>query len=166
MKLSSLILLAILIFAFNVYPQKMLTLNDAISIALKESYGIKSAEYSLVSSQKALEAVRLGMRTSINMQFDLPNYSRTLSSQFNPATGSQEFFTYGYTTLQGKLFFNQPIIFTNGTFSLVGSLWKRNQFSTVQDIPTDYYSNLSLRLNQPLFTFNTQAANLRRSELT
>ena len=165
MKFFAIIFSIAIIFACDIYSQKMLTLDDAISIALKESYGIKSAEYSRTSSEKSLEAVRLGMRTSVNMQFDLPSYSRTLSSQFNPATGSEEFFTVGYTTLQGKLFFTQPIVFTNGTFSLVGSLWKRNQFSALKDIPTDYYSNLSLQLEQPLFTFNTQSANLKRSEL-
>ncbi|HKI78009.1 MAG TPA: TolC family protein [Ignavibacteriaceae bacterium] len=148
-----------------VQAQKVLTLKDAISIALKESYGIKSAEYSLESSKKSLEAVKLGLRTSVDMKFNLPSYSRTLSSQFNPNTGSEEFYEIGYTTLQGQLFFTQPIAFTNGTFSLVGTMWKRNQFSAVKDIPTDYYSNLSLRLQQPLFTFNTLSADLERAEI-
>lgn len=156
-----------LIFALlqTVSAQKVLTLEDALSIALKESYGIKSAEYSLISSQKTLEAAKLGLRTSIDMEFDLPRYSKTLSSQFNPSTGIEEFFEVGYTTFESRLFFSQPIVYTNGTFSLIGSLWKRDQFKQDQDIPIDYYTNLSLRFQQPLFTFNSLSASLSRAEI-
>lgn len=147
------------------FAQNTLTLDKAISIALNESYGIQSARFSLQSSKKALEALKLGLRTSINMEFDVPRYSRTLSSQFNPATGIEEFYEVGYTTFESRLFFTQPIVFTNGTFSLIGSIWQRDQFNALQDIPKDYYTNLSLRLSQPLFTFNTQSANLTRAEI-
>lgn len=165
MKIIFQIILSILIITKTPFAQRILTLEDALAIALKESYGIKSAEYSLISSQKTLEAAKLGLRTSVNMEFDLPRYSRTLSSQFNPLTGIEEFFAVGYTTFEGRLFFSQPIVFTDGVFSLVGSLWRRNQFKEAQNIPIDYYSNLSLRLRQPLFTFNSLSASLSRAEI-
>ncbi|HZW40217.1 MAG TPA: TolC family protein [Ignavibacteriaceae bacterium] len=152
-------------FLTSAYPQKVLTLNESLKIALRQSYGIKSVEYNLISSQKNLEALKLGLRTSIDMEFDLPRYSRTLSSQFNPSTGIEQFFEVGYTTLEGRLLFTQPVAFTNGTFTLAASMWGRDQFSRNNNLPVDYYSNLSLRLRQPLFTFNTQEANLRRAEI-
>jgi len=164
-RITALFFLSVLFFNEILLAQKILTLEDALSIALKESYGIKSAEYSLESSEKTLEAATLGLRTSVNLEFDIPRYSRTLSSQFNPQIGTEQFFEVGYTTYESRLFFTQPIVFTNGTFSLIGSLWKRDQFSAVSDIPIDYYSNLSLRLRQPLFTFNNQKANLTRAEI-
>ncbi len=147
------------------FAQRVLTLQDALSIALEKSYSVKSAELALISSQKSLEAAKLGLMTSINMEFDIPSYARTLSNQFNPLTGTEQFFDYGFTTYEGKLYFTQPIIFTNGTFSLLGDFWKRSQFSSGQQIPVDYYSNLSLSLQQPLFTFNTLKANLTRAEI-
>ena len=116
------------------------------------------------NSQKTLEALQRGLLSSVNLEFDLPNYSQTLSNQFDTQTGTEQFYKLGFTTFEGRIFFNQPIIFSNGTFSLVGSLWKRNQF-TAQVEPIDYYSNISLRLNQPLFTFNSQKASLKRAEL-
>ncbi len=155
-------LLSVLFLANNIYAQKILSLEDALSIALKESYSIKYAEYSLESSQKNLEAVKLGLRTSVDMEFDLPRYSRSLSSQFNPLTGNEEFFKIGNTTLESRLYFTQPIVFTNGTFSLVGSIFGRDQLGREAN---DYYSNLSLRLKQPLFTFNTLGASLQRAEI-
>lgn len=157
-----LIILTLINFTF---AQRVLTLQDALSIALEKSYAVKSAELVLLSSQKNLEAAKLGLMTSINMQFNVPSYSRTLSNQFNPLTGTQQFFDYGFTTYEGMLNFTQPIIFTNGTFTLSGDLWKRSQFSSGQQIPTDYYSNLSLSLQQPLFTFNTLKASLTRAEI-
>jgi len=165
MKIILQLIVLILIIPEISFAQRILTLEDALAIALKESYGIKSAEYSLISRQKTLEAVELGLKTSINMEFDLPRYSRTLSSQFNPLTGIEEFFAVGYTTLESRLFFSQPIVFSNGNFSLVGSLWRRNQFKEGQNIPIDYYSNLSLRLRQPIFAFNSLSASLLRAEI-
>ncbi len=165
MRIAIQIIISLLLLSQFLQAQRVLTLEDALSIALKESYGIKAAGYSLISSQKTLEAAKLGLRTSVNMEFDLPRYSRTLSSQFNPITGIEEFFEVGYTTFESRLFFSQPIVFTNGTFSLVGSLWQRDQFKQEQDIPIDYYTNLSLRLRQPLFTFNSLSANLSRAEI-
>jgi outer membrane protein TolC len=147
------------------YAQRVLTLKDALSIALEKSYSIKSAELSLTSSQKNLEAVKLGLMSSVDMQFNIPSYSRTLSSQFNPLTGAQEYFDYGYTTFEGQLNVTQPLIFSNGTFYLSGDFYKKSQLSSGVQIPTDYYSNLTVSLLQPLFTFNTQKANLTRAEI-
>jgi outer membrane protein TolC len=147
-----------------IFSQEVLSLEKAITIALKESYSIKQAEYSLESSQKNLEAIKLGLKTQIELEFDLPRYSRSLKSQFNVITGSEEFFQVGNTTLESRLFFTQPIIFTNGTFSLVGSMFGRDQFGS-ESTKRDYYSNLSFRLYQPLFTFNTLSASLTRAEV-
>jgi outer membrane protein len=165
MKLLLKTFIIISLFSFPLLSQRVLTLEESLSIALKESYSIRSAEYSLTGSQKSLEAARLGLRTSVNMEFDLPRYSRTLSNQFNPITGTDQFFEVGYTTFESRLMFNQPIIYTNGTFSLIGSIWQRDQFSQQRDIPIDYYTNLSLRLYQPLFTFNNQKASMMRAEI-
>ncbi len=164
--MKNFIKVVLLLLSLNSFinAQKILTLDEALSIALSKSYSIKSAEYSLESSQKTLEAAQRGLLSSVNLEFDLPNYSQTLSNQFDTQTGTEQFYKLGFTTFEGRVFFNQPIIFSNGTFSLVGSLWKRNQFTAPVE-PIDYYSNISLRLNQPLFTFNNQKASLKRAEI-
>lgn len=169
MKLYKINIYAVLFFVFIlnlvVLPQRVLTLDEALSIALKESYAIQSAYYSLESSQKNLEASKLGLMTSVNLELDVPRYSRSLQSQFNINTGKEEFFEVGNTTLESRIFFNQPIVYTNGTFSLVGSIFGRDQLNMTGNVARDYYSNLSFRLRQPLFTFNNQKANLQRAEI-
>jgi outer membrane protein len=157
--------LLMLIFISTSAAQKILSLDESISIALGESYSIKDAELNLTSSQKNLEALKLGLMSSVRLEFDAPRYSRQLSSQFNPSTGSEEFFKTGNTTVEGRLFISQPLLFSNGTVSLVGSLFGRDQYSDFSGTNRDYFSNLSIRLNQPLFVFNQQKANLEKAEI-
>ncbi|MEW6194149.1 MAG: TolC family protein [Bacteroidota bacterium] len=145
--------------------QRILTLEESISIAMGESYSIKSAEQSLVSSQMNLEAIKMGLRSSVDLEFDLPRYSRSLSSQFNTTIGTEQFFEVGNTTIEGRLSITQPILFTNGTLSISGSVFGRDQFSGLTGTSRDYFSNVGIRLQQPLFVFNTQAANLDRAEI-
>jgi outer membrane protein len=159
------IILLSFILAISTLAQNKLTLEDALNIALERSFGIRSAKFSLESSQKNLEAVKLGLYTSINLEFDLPNYFESLSSQFNPVTGKEEFFDFGNAKVEGRLSLRQPIIFTNGFISLTGSVFGRDQFGTNIAKTRDYFTNFSLALNQPLFTFNNQLANLERAEI-
>lgn len=158
-------LFLITIFSLSAEAQRILTLDEALDIALKESYMIKTADLQLESSEKTLEAIKLGLMTNVSMEFDMPRYQFALESQFNPITVQEEFYEIGHTTVEGRLLFTQPIAFTNGTFSLVGSLLGRDQFGTDRETTRDYYSNLSLRLQQPLFTFNTLGARLERAEI-
>jgi outer membrane protein len=157
--------IVLIILSIQTFSQNKLTLEDALNIALQKSFGIRSAQYSLESSQKNLEAVKLGLYTSINLEFDLPQYFETLSSQFNPVTGKEEFFDFGNTKVEGRLSLRQPVIFTNGFISLTGSVFGRDQFGTNIAKTRDYFTNFNIALNQPLFTFNNQLANLERAEI-
>jgi len=162
------ILLLISVFFYFTSPllsQRILTLEEAISISLKESYDIRSARYSLTGSEKNLEALKLGLMSSVDLEFDLPRYSRSLTSQFNPSVGNEEFFTVGNTTLEGRLAINQPLIFSDGTLSLISSLFGREQYSELAGTTKDFYSDFRLQLRQPLFAFNNQQANMERAEI-
>ncbi|MCK6615123.1 MAG: TolC family protein [Ignavibacteriaceae bacterium] len=159
------VLSLIVVFAVTSGAQTLLTLEKSIEIALSQSYAIRSAALSLQSSKKNLEAIEMGMMTSVNLEFDLPRYSNNLKSQFNSVTGAEQFYEVGNTQLEGRLYFNQPIVFSNGTFSLIGSIFGRDQFSGDNPVTRDYYSNFSLRLRQPLFGFNTLSSNLEKAQI-
>ncbi len=158
---------AVLLFISYVLnkAQQVLTIEDAISIALENSYNIQTAKQSLLGSQKNLEAFKMGLRSSVDMEFDLPRYNRSLSSQFNPVSGTEQFFSVGNTTIESRLYINHPILFTNGTISIVGSVLGRDQFSQTYGTTRDYFSNVSIRLRQPLFVYNSQLGNLERAEI-
>lgn len=156
---------SVLIFSTTLLAQRTLTLDDAISIAMGESYTIKSAQQTLIGSQKNLEAIKMGLRSSVDLEFDLPSYSRALTSQFNTSTGTEQFFDFGSTTIEGRLSISQPILFTNGTLSINGSIFGRDQFGSSYGTTRDYFSNVSVSLRQPLFVFNSQKGNLERAEI-
>ncbi len=159
------LLILLLMQNICIEAQKVLTIEDAISIALEKSYNIQTAKQSLLSSQKNLEAFKMGLRSSVDMEFDIPRYNRSLSSQFNPTQGTEQFFSVGNTTIESRLFINQPILFTNGSVSIVGSIFGRDQFSQSSGTTRDYFSNVSIRLSQPLFVYNSQLGNLERAEI-
>jgi len=155
----------ILNFSSTILAQKALTIDDAIKIALDKSYGIKSAELSRIASEKSLEAFRASLYSRLDLEFDLPSYSKSLTSQFNPLIGKEDFYEIGNSTFEGRLSLAQPLIFTNGRINIVGRMFGREQFGTSIAKSKDYFTNISISINQPLFSFNSQKANLERAEL-
>ena len=147
------------------FAQETYTLEKAISVALQKSFGIQSAKYSLIASQKGLEAYKSGLFSKLNLEFDIPSYSKSLDSRFNPLKSKEEFYELGSSRVEGRLRLSQPLIFSNGTINIVGRLFGREQFGTNITRSKDYFTNIGISLRQPLFTFNTQKANLERAEI-
>lgn len=166
MKRFAFLVIIIILFTEINYSQKILTLNESINIALKKSYSIKSSKQNLESSIKSLESAKMNLLSKVDLDFDAPSYNRNLSPQFNTITGLTQFFEVGETRFQGNLSISQPLIFSNGTISLIGSLFGREQYSEISADQTtkDYYSNFAIQLRQPLFTLNTQKQSLERAE--
>ena len=159
-------LLIIFILAGNtIFAQRIIAIDDAIAIALKQSYSILTAKQTLLESQKNLEATKMGLRSSVNMEFDLPSYSRSLRGYFDTDLGKEQYYSIGNTSVESRLSITQPILFTNGTLSVTGSLLGRDQFSEQVGTSRDYYSNLSVTLRQPLFVYNSLAGNLEKAEI-
>jgi len=148
-----------------IFAQEIYTLEKSISVALQKSFGIKNAEYSLLASKKNLEAFKSSLFSRLDLEFDVPSYSKNLISQFNPAESKEEFFELGSSRIEGRLSLTQPLIFSNGTINIVGRIFGREQFGTNIDLTKDFYTNFGISLRQPIFTFNTQKANLERSEI-
>jgi outer membrane protein len=157
--------LVIILFPFVIHGQEIFDLERSINTALYKSFGIKSAEYSLLASQKSLEAFRASLFSRLDLEFDVPSYSKSLTSQFNPLESKEEFFELGSSKIEGRLSLLQPLIFSNGTINIVGRLFSREQFGSNITKTKDFFTNVGISLNQPLFTFNTQKANLERAEI-
>ncbi len=158
------IVLIVLVSNFS-FAQEIFTLEKAISTALEKSFGIKRAVYSLQASEKSLEAFKASLFSRLDLEFDLPSYSKNLTSQFNTLESKEEFFELGSSRVEGRLRLSQPLIFSNGTINFVGRLFGREQFGTNINRSKDYFTNVGISLNQPLFTFNVQSANFERAEI-
>lgn len=158
-----LIFMVSILFFNECMAQRVLSLEESIKIALKESYSINSANLSVEGSRKSLEAVRKNMYSKVDISFELPRYYSNLSPQFNPITGLTEYYQMEETRYQTNLSITQPLIFSNGTLSLFGSLFQREQ-RTNSNPAKDYYGNAAIQLRQPLFAANSQKNSLVRAE--
>ena len=158
-------IIVMLLISTSVFSQRILKLEDALSIAFKESYSYQSANLSLLNSQKSLEAQKLGLRSLVTLSVDLPSYTRSLQAYFDPSTGIQNYYSTENTMLQSSLNISQPIMLTNSTISISGILQGNRQIDRNSAQTNNYYSNLVFQLNQPLFQINTQARNLERAEI-
>ncbi|MBR9975145.1 MAG: TolC family protein [Bacteroidetes bacterium] len=162
---------AFLMFLFSLTlsttGQHRLTLDDALTQAFEQSYSARSAREQLRASEAAAEAARLSLYSRVDLSFDLPDYSRTLFSQFNTVTGRNEFFPFERTQWSGRLDVTQPLVWTNSTVTLSGLLYQQQQkdFSPGGDLYRDWYTDLAIQLRQPLFVPNTQRIALRRAEI-
>lgn len=154
----------LILFFSLLFAQKEITLDNAIEIAFDNSFSFKTAKYNLESSRKSLEAQKMGLLTSINMNFTLPKYSRRLRNEFNTTTQKDQYFKYESTTMEGALSITQPIIYTNTTISIDGTLSWRDQQNNLTSTK-DFYSDVRVFLKQPIFDFNSRAASLRRAEI-
>lgn len=156
--------LVFFLFLTSLMAQRVITLDQALEIAFDQSFTFKSAKYNLESNRKNLEAQKLGLLTSINMNFTLPRFNRSLDQQFNPTTEKFEYYKSESTFLSSRLNISQPILYTNSTISILGELnWRKqkhkNGYSKL------FYSDLVIDFNQPIFEYNDRAASLRQAEI-
>lgn len=135
----------------------VLSLDQSIALALKQGYAVKNASAQYLSSKKSYESSLRQLRTSVNLSLDAPNFSQSLSSQFNPISQQYEFYQIKTTQLAGTLSINQPLVWTGGTFSFRQYLFGRDQLSGLQgtgNTRRDFFSNFQISFRQPLITPN------------
>ena len=149
-------------------PLQLLSLGDAISIALEKSYEMKVARLDRLAAEKNLISARSNFKLRMDANFDLPSASEQVQEVFRQG-GLPEYETRGSTRYHGDLNLTQPLP-TNGLFRLQGetsfgtvSYWDQVQQSTLRR--TDVLTSLNLNFYQPLFTLNDLKINLQRADL-
>ena len=77
-----------------VFGQKkyVLTLDQSLELAMKQGYAVQNATSQYLSSKKGYESALRRLRTSVDLNVDAPNFSESLTSQFNPLTQRYEFY--------------------------------------------------------------------------
>jgi outer membrane protein len=138
-------------------PKRTLTLEESIGLAFQQGYAAKNASTQYFASKKSYESALRKLRSSVSLIVDLPNYSQSLSSQFNPLTQLYEYYQLRTTQVQSSLSINQPIVLTGGTLSFQQMLQGRDQKSGLGPTTSperDYFSNFFIQYRQPILTPN------------
>ncbi len=163
-------LLLLLLFSTSVRSQtvRTLTLEQAISIAEKQSYRVRTLRENLKAAEENLKAARGEFRTNASLNLSTP-ILRQQVTEIPVPNGLPVYNTTGTLLYRSDLSVNQPLP-TNGFFSLRSSLF-HEQVSTLAALNRpefkrkDFYTSVSLQFQQPLFTLNTLKTGLKKAEL-
>lgn len=149
--------------------KRILTLSEAIDIALDKSFSTKSLGLRLESARYGLNAAKGRFKTNAELSLQTPNFIEQVSEDIDPE-GLPVFNTRGTTRFQSTLNINQPLP-TDGVFSLRSTLYHRNVSTFLTQTNEDFdrnefYTSISLQFRQPLFTFNRLKAGFEKANLS
>ena len=164
--ISKSITIVLLFFQFsllNAQEKLSMTFEDALDLAKQNSPEIRQARYALERSQENLNAQEASLKSRFGLNLEPFYYNR--QSEFSTLiAGWNTTETKSYT---GTLSIRQPIIWTDGVFSI------NNRFGWI-DSKTElgggnqdetFSNNLYLSYDQPIFTYNRTKMGLEEVEL-
>ncbi len=151
-----------LITAISVFSQQGLTLEQSLSIAESNSPDMKRTRLNLIRSQENLNAQNAALKSNFSLSLNPIGYSQNrafneLISKWNSVQTTE---SYGQFTV------SQPIVLTDARISLINRFGYNDSYSEYSNTTTKGFSNnLSLNLDQPLFTYNRTKLQLKELEL-
>lgn len=146
----------------------ILTLDQSIALAVKNGFAASDVAARYQSARDIAESSRRSLWTSVSLSVTAPDYQESLSQQFNPITGTYEYYQLRSTNLQSALQINQPLLLTGGTLRFTQQLLGRNQTSGLASSTNqvkDYFSDFAIEYQQPILTPNLHRVNSQRAEL-
>ena len=148
--------------------ETLLSLEDAIDIALEKSYSIKTLRLILIQAEENWKAAKYRFRTNADMTFNTPNWSERISEVQVP-NSLPVYNSLGTLRYQGLMTVTQPLP-TDGRLSLRSNLYQSHESNYYVETDNtikrkDFYTSLSLYFTQPLFTYNRLKTELKRTEL-
>jgi len=143
-----------------------LTLDDAIRIALAEGYDAGDILLQLESAQALQRAADGRFRTDADLVLTSPDFAERFEESIDPADGSTSYFSRRRTQWRGVLDVNQPLP-TNGRLTLRGQLEQIDSEALDSDLASssNFFTSMSLNLNQPLFVPNSLKLGRERAGL-
>lgn len=160
--ISFLTLILITTTIVSSFSQEGLTLEQALSIAESNSPTIKKTRLNLIMNQENLNAQNAALKSNFSLTINPIGYSNNrafndLISKYN-STNTTE--SYGLFTV------SQPIVWTDARISLQNRFGYKDSYSEYSNTTSKGFSNnLSLNLDQPLFTYNRTKLALKELQL-
>ncbi|MCX6255946.1 MAG: TolC family protein [Bacteroidia bacterium] len=158
-------LLILILLISNVlvsFSQQGLTLEQSLGIAESNSPAMKKTRLSLIRSQENLNAQNAALKSKFSLNVLPFEYSH--SRDF--ITQESKWNTTETKSSSGVFSVSQPILLTDATLSLRNTLQWQDSYTELRDTRTKGFSNnLSLNLDQPLFTYNRTKLSLKELQL-
>ncbi len=143
-------------------PQQGLTLEQALNTAEMNSPSMKRTRLNLIRSQENLNAQNAALKSQFALTLNPVSY--TQSREFNNLIS--DYNTYNATESYGTFSVIQPIKLTDAKISLTNKFGYTDSYSEYSGTTTKgFNNNLSLRFDQPLFTYNRTKLTLKELEM-
>ncbi|OGD11026.1 MAG: hypothetical protein A2Y86_00575 [Candidatus Aminicenantes bacterium RBG_13_62_12] len=158
-------ILGLLCLPLLLHPaEEILTLEKALEVAFRNSPSIQEASYRLEIGQQNLWAEQAGLKSQFNLSLTPLTQSNTRT--FDDRTSSYYYKTQ--TKSEGRFSITQPIKWTDGTLTLTNRFyWQEASSEVTGNIKQSTFNNsFSLKLSQPLFTYNRTKLKIKELELS
>ncbi len=159
-------LLLTILLGFGAVPgfsQEILTLEKALQIAFENSPALVQSKLSLQQNELNLKAQDASLKSQFSL--DVTPFNFTRNSQYD--SYNSRWYDNKSMTSAASFAITQPIKWTDGTLSLVNDVsWQDASNRTLGGTSTSFNHNISLRLDQPLFTYNRTKMQLEELELS
>ena len=116
--------------------KRVLTVDEAINIALEKSYSTKSLGLKLESAGYGLNAAKGRFKTNAQLSLQTPDFTERVTEDIDP-DGLPVFNTRGTTRFQSTLNINQPLP-TDGLFTLSSTFYHRNVSKFLTESSEDF----------------------------
>lgn len=142
--------------------QQVLTLDKALELAYEHNPSLVQTRYSLEESELNLKVQRASLRSQFSLNVSPFRYTRNnVYDSYNSTWYTSETKRSG-----GTLGITQPVRWTDGTISLVNEFeWQDATNKNKAQNNKSFNHDLSLRIEQPLFTYNRTRMRLKELEL-
>lgn len=153
-----------ILFTFGISclsAQEVLTLEKALNIAFQHSPALIQSKLSLEQRQLNLKAQDASLKSQFSL--DVNPFSYTRNNQYD--SFNSKWYANQNMASSASFGIRQPIKWTDGTISLINDFsWQDASNKTSGGKNTSFNHNLSLRIEQPLFTYNRTKIQLQELE--
>lgn len=145
-----------------------LTFDDAINMALHQSYTIKEYQYNKSKSNLSYDYYRAMFKPRLDFDVYTPNWNESVQPVFQ-ADGLPVYNSSGSLKFGGNLKFTY-VLPTGGDMSLSSHMYHADEETTLaadnKKLSNSlFYSRFALSFTQPVFTTNKPRQNLKEAEL-
>lgn len=145
-----------------VSAQQVLTLDKALEIAFQNSPALVQSKLMLQQNELNLQAQQASLKSQFSLDVTPFTYSR--NSQYD--SYNSKWYDSKSMGTSASLGIVQPIKWTDGTISLVNDVsWQDASNRSSGGKSTAFNHNISLRIEQPIFTYNRTKMQLQELEL-
>jgi outer membrane protein len=151
------------LLTFKGFSQTGLTLEQALTVAESNSPTILKTRLNLIRSQENLNAQNAALKSNFSLSINPFGYNQ--SRDFNDLISKWN--SKKTTTSYGLFTISQPILLTDAKLSLTNRFGYTDSYSEYANATTKgFENNLSLNLDQPLFTYNRTKLALKELQLS